>query len=418
MITSESIDLRRFVRPGDTIIVGQGPGEPQELVRALIEQRHLLGGVRVFIGATYTSAFRPEHADAIEFVSIGVVGRAAALADAGVLTVFPAHFGTLPMLMRQGRMQADVVFAQMSPARSGVHSLGTLSDYLVCACEIAPTVLAEINPRVPYTTGDVLVPSSRVAGSVYSDYPLIDVDRRSPSAQEDAIGRRVAELIPDGATIQFGIGTLPDAILGHLRSKRDLGVHSGLISDTVMELVEAGVVTNARKEIDRGVTVAGSLYGSPTLHQWAVDNPSVTMRNVEYTHNATVLGRLETFHAINSAIEIDLTGQISAEVVGGRHLGLVGGQGSFARAAVFAERGRSILALPSTAKGDASRIVHRFGDGIVSSGRSDADLVVTEHGVADLRGATLLQRVERLIAVAAPEHRDDLERQARGAATG
>lgn len=415
------IDLRRFVRPGDTIIVGQGPGEPQALVAALIEQRHALGGVRVFIGATYTGAFRPEHADALEFVSIGVVGRAAALADAGVLTIFPAHFGTLPMLMRQGLMRADVVFAQVSEVREvagrgPVHSLGVLSDYLYPACHIAPVVIGEVNSNVPFTTGDVLVPASRFAGYVHSDTPLVEVDRRTPSAEEDMIGRRVAEIVPDGATIQFGIGTLPDAILSHLRNKRDLGVHSGLISDAVMELVVAGVVTNARKEVDRGITVAGSLYGSPRLHAWAADPASgVVMRDVEHTHNALVLGQLSTLHSINSAIEIDLTGQISAEVVGGRHLGLVGGQGSFARAAVFAEHGRSILALPSTAKGGASRIVARFADGIVSSGRADADLVVTEHGVADLRGATLAQRTERLIAIAAPHHRPTLLSQSQSA---
>jgi len=269
-------------------------------------------------------------------------------------------------------------------------------------------VLAEINPRVPFTTGDVLVPTSRITAAVHNDVPLVPVARRTPSAEEDIIGRLVASVVPDGATIQFGIGTLPDAILSHLGDKNDLGVHSGLISDAVVDLVERGVITNARKEIDRGVTVAGSLLGTVRLHEWVTGNPSVMMRNVEYTHNAGVLGQLGTLHAINSAIEIDLTGQISAEVVGGRHLGLVGGQGSFARAACFAEHGRSILALPSTAKSGATRIVHRFSDGIVSSGRSDADLIVTEHGIADLRGASLTERRERLIAIAAPEHREQL----------
>ncbi|CAB4863054.1 unannotated protein [freshwater metagenome] len=408
-MTGTQIDLTRYVKPGDTIIIGQGAGEPQALVQALIEQRHSLGGVRVYIGASYTGAFRPEHADAIEFISIGVVGRTAALADAGVLTIIPAHFGSLPMLMRRGVLRPDVVLAQMTPANAeGVHSLGAVCDYLSNAVEMSPCVLAEINPRVPFTIGDVLVPSSRIAGFVHNDVPLVPVERRTPSSEEDIIGRLVASVVPDGATIQFGIGTLPDAILSHLGDKKDLGVHSGLISDAVVDLVERGVITNARKEIDRGLTVAGSLLGTERLHEWVTGNPSVVMRNVEYTHNAGVLGRLGSLHAINSAIEIDLTGQISAEVVGGRHLGLVGGQGSFARAACFAEQGRSILALPSTAKSGATRIVHRFSDGIVSSGRSDADLIVTEHGIADLRGASLVERRQRLIAIAAPEHREQL----------
>lgn len=409
-MSADSIDLRRFVRPGDTIIVGQGPAEPRSLVEALIEQRHSLGGrVRVYLGATYTGLFRPEHADVLDFVSIGVVGRASVLADAGVLTIIPAHFGTLPMLMREGRLRPDVVFAQLSPAnRDGVHSLGLTSDYLIHAVEQAGVVLAEINPNVPFTLGDTMVPGSRVTASVVDERPTVEVDRRTPSAQEDAIGRLVASVVPDGATIQFGIGTLPDAILSHLGDKNDLGVHSGLISDAVMELTERGVVTNARKEIDRGVTIAGSLYGSTVLHRWAENNPAVISRSVLYTHNATVLGQLGSLHAINSAVEIDLTGQISAEVVGGRHVGLVGGQGSFARAALFSPHGRSILALPSESKNGVSRIVARFGDGIVSSGRSDADLVVTEHGIADLRGASLAERTERLIAIAAPHHRPTL----------
>jgi len=412
-VSAASIDLRRYIRPGDTIIVGQGPAEPRSLVEALIEQRRSLGGrVRVYIGATYTGLFQPEHADVLEFVSIGVVGRASVLADAGVLTIIPAHFGTLPMLMRERRLRPDVVFAQLSPPNGdGVHSLGLVSDYLIHAVEEAGVVLAEINPNVPFTLGDTMVPGTRVAASVVDERPTVDVDRRTPSAQEDAIGRLVASVIPDGATIQFGIGTLPDAILSHLGDKNDLGVHSGLISDAVMELTERGVVTNARKEIDRGVTIAGSLYGSATLHRWAERNPKVISRSVLYTHNATVLGQLGSLHAINSAVEIDLTGQISAEVVGGRHIGLVGGQGSFARAAVFAQGGRSILALPSESKNGVSRIVARFGDGIVSSGRSDADLIVTEHGIADLRGASLAERTERLIAIAAPHHRDLLRSQ-------
>lgn len=407
------IDLRNYVRPGDTIIVGQGPAEPRSLVEALIEQRHALGGrVRVYIGATYTGLFKPEHADVLDFVSIGVVGRASALADAGVLTIIPAHFGTLPMLMRERRLRPDVVFAQVSPPNAdGVHSLGLTTDYLIHAVEDAGVVLAEINPNVPFTLGDTMVPASRIAASVVDERPPVDVDRRTPSAQEDAIGRLVASVVPDGATIQFGIGTLPDAILSHLGDKNDLGVHSGLISDAVMELTERGVVTNARKEIDRGVTVTGSLYGSPALHRWAERNPKVMSRSVLYTHNATVLGQLGSLHSINSAVEIDLTGQISAEVVGGRHVGLVGGQGSFARAAVFAQGGRSILALPSESKNGVSRIVARFGDGIVSSGRADADLIVTEHGIADLRGASLAERVERLIAIAAPHHRSTLTSQ-------
>ena len=201
--------------------------------------------------------------------------------------------------------------------------------------------------------------------------------------------------------MQFGVGGTPDAVLAALGDKHDLGVHSGLISDAVVDLVEAGVVTNARKPIDTGLTVTGAIVGTERLYRWAHRNPSLLMRPVSYTHNPQVLSSFDTFFAINAAIEVDLGGQINAEMVNGTYIGAVGGQGAFARAGAAAPHGRSIIALPSTAaSGTISRIVARLGDAVTSTPRADADLVVTEHGVADLRGATLRQR-----ARAADRHR-------------
>ena len=220
----------------------------------------------------------------------------------------------------------------------------------------------------------------------------------------------MAAIVPDGATIQIGIGGTPDAVLARLRDRRDLGIHSGLLSDAVVELIEAGAVTNARKEHDRGVTVTGSLLGTARLYAWADGNPSLALRSLDHTHDPTVLAGLRSLHAINSAIEVDLTGQVNAEVVGGRYVGAVGGQGAFARAGSMAPAGRSIIALPATAAGGTvSRIVPRLAAATVTTPRADADLVVTEHGVADLRGATLGERRERLLAIAAPHLRDGLD---------
>jgi acetyl-CoA hydrolase len=415
-MTAADLDLSRHIRPGDTVLIGQSTGEPRSLVEALVAQRHELGGITVFIGSSYAGLLLPEHADAFRFVGYGSVGRTGALVRAGVVDMHPIHFGALPGLIRSGRIPVDVALAQVSPpGPAGTHSLGLVTDYLATAVGVARTVLGEVNARVPYTYGDTAVAPARFAATVTDDRPLIEVERRAPLPEDERIGQLIAELLPDGATIQFGIGGTPDAVLASLGGHRDLGVHSGILSDAFVDLVEAGVVTNARKEIDTGVSVTGALLGTERLYGWARENRALSMRTSAYTHDGTVLASLGTLHAINSAVEVDLTGQINGESAAGRYVGLVGGQPAFARAALMSPTGRSIVAMPSTAQGGAvSRIVARLGDGIVSTARADADLVVTEHGVADLRGATLRERAIRLTAIADPRHREALEAAVRG----
>jgi acyl-CoA hydrolase len=405
------IDLRPFIRPGDAVLVGQATAEPRALVEALIEQRHQLAPLRLFVGTTYTGLLRPEHADAFRFTGFGAVGQTAALVQAGVLDVLPVHIGSIPSLIRSGRIPVDVALVQLSaPRPDGTHSAGLVTDYVLPAIDVARTVIAEINPRVPFTHGDTIVAADRLAATVVDERPLIRVEQRAPLPEDAAIGARIAALIPDRATIQFGIGGTPDAVLGSLGSHRDLGVHSGLLSDAFVDLVEAGVVTNRHKELDRGVTVSGALFGTDRLYDWARDNEALSMRTSLYTHGGAVLAGYGSFWAINSAVEVDLSGQINGESAGGRYVGTVGGALAFARAAITSPHGRSIVALPSTARGGSvSRIVARLADGVVSTPRADADLVVTEHGVADLRGATLGERVERLVAIADPGHREALE---------
>ena len=202
-----------------------------------------------------------------------------------------------------------------------------------------------------------------------------------------------------------------DALGHHLHVKTDLGIHSGVIGDTTLSLMESGVVTNARKEIDSGLTVTGALFGTQRLYDWADRQPTLQLRPLAYTHDASVLANFSTFFAVNGAVEVDLTGQINSEMVGGRHVGAVGGQLDFANAAMASRHGRSIVGLPSTAAGGTvSRITARMTDSIVSTTRADADLIVTEFGIADLRGATVRQRRERLIAIAHPDHREALRR--------
>jgi acetyl-CoA hydrolase len=406
------IDLRAHIRRGDTVLVGQSTGEPRGLVETLIRQRHDLGAVTVFVGGMTSGLFQPEHADVLHFVGYGAIGRTGVLSRAGVLDVVPAHLGSLPDLFASGAIPVDVVLCQLSSSDAdGRHSFGLIADYLPAAIAAARVTIAEINPNVPYTFGPTVDASDDRLITVDDNRPLPEVKRRIPSQEERAIAAQVAALVPDGATIQFGVGGAPDAVVAALGDKRELGIHTGLLGDAVLDLVEAGAITNTRKPVDVGRTVTGAIVGTERLYRWAHSNPGLVMRPVSYTHNSRVLSAFDTFYAINAALEVDLSGQINAEMLNGTYVGAVGGQGAFARAGAAATHGRSIIALPSTAAdGAISRIVGRLGDAITSTPRSDADLVVTEHGVADLRGATLRQRAERLIAIAAPAHRDALRR--------
>ena len=271
-------------------------------------------------------------------------------------------------------------------------------------------MLGEVNPAVPWTHGSVHLTAGDFALLVDAQHPPIDMPRAAPSVIDQAIAGHIAGWVQDGATLQVGIGKLPEAVLSLLHGHRDLGLHSGAIGDGIAALAEAGVLTNARKCIDTGVGIAGILMGGERLRRWAHLNPRLALRGTEYTHHPEVLASLNQLVAINSAIEVDLTGQVNAEVAGGVYVGAVGGAVDFLRGAARSPGGLPIVALPATAKG-ATRIVARLS-GPVSTPRCDAGLIITENGVADLRGQALSRRVQRMIDIAAPEHREQLERQA------
>ena len=387
------------------------------MVEALIEQRHALGGVTVFVGASFTGLFRPEHADALRFVGFGGVGTSSILTRAGVLDVIPCHLAALPELFARGCPKIDVTLTQVSPPdASGNHSCGLVADYIGAAMASARVSLAEVNPNVPFSFGHPLIPAAAFSAIVTDDRPLIEVERRAPTDIDRAIGAYVASIVPDRATLQVGVGATPDAVLGGLRDRRHLGIHTGLMTEALLDLVEAGAITNAHKGIDEGRSVTGALFGTKRLYRFADRNPSLSVAPLSYTHDARTLASLRRFHAVNAAIEVDLTGQSNGELIAGSFVGTVGGHGSFARAAALAPDGRSILMLASTAQqGKVSRIVSRLADGVVSTARADADLVVTEHGIADLRGATESQRTARMVAIADPRFREDLERAAKAA---
>ncbi|MBU9294359.1 acetyl-CoA hydrolase [Burkholderia multivorans] len=403
--------LSSLIRPGDTVMWGQSHAEPVTLMRALVAQRHSFKRIRVFLGIGLADVLTPEHADAIDFLAYCGSGANRKLARANVLDILPAHYSQLPELIRSGALRIDVVMLQVSPPdEHGRYSLGLAREYLVEALKHARAIVAEVHPDVPWTYGGPFLRAADIDLLVTSDTPFPDAAETTPGPVELAIGQHVASLVEDGATLQTGIGAIPDAVMAALHDKRDLGVHTGSIGDGIAALCEAGVVTNARKTIDAGITVGGVIIGSARVRRFAHRNPALELRGTEYTHNPHVLRRIERFTAINSAVEVDLTGQVNAEVVGGTYVGAVGGVGDFLRAAQASRGGVPIVALPSTA-GAHSRIVTTLS-GPVTVPRSDACVIVTEYGIADLRGLSLAQRVPKMIAIAHPDHRERLARAA------
>lgn len=406
--------LQDLVRAGDTLWWGQATAEPLTLTRALVAHRHALaqgGRLRVFVGIGGSDTLRPEQADVIDFFGYAASGPHRALAQAGVLDIVPSHYSHIPGLIRQGLLPADVVLLQVSPPdEQGRYSLGLVHEYLPAALEKARVVIGEVNPEIPWTHGSVQLKAGDFALLVDAEHAPLEQARGLPGSAEQAIARHIADRVEDGATLQVGIGNLPEAVLSALHGRRDLGLHSGAIGDGIAALAEAGVLTNARKGRDAGVGIAGILMGGERLRRWAHRNPALALRGSDYTHHPEVLASLNQLVAINSAVEVDLTGQINAEVAGGVYVGALGGAVDFLSGAARSRGGLPIVALPATAKG-ATRIVAQLS-GPVSTPRCDAGLIVTEHGVADLRGQPLSRRVQRLLDIAAPAHRADLERQA------
>jgi acyl-CoA hydrolase len=407
-IRLEDLDFSSIVRPGDRIVWGAGP---PALVAKLLEQRNRIGRAEIFLAG---GRVRPEQADVLSFTSFGAMGNRA-LARGGVLHVIPAHLSALNPWFENGVLPADVVLVQLSgPDESGRYSFGTSHDYAPAAMRRARFVIAEVNDQLPWTFCEPPVDHSRIDVIVRTSRRPAQMEVEPVAAVEQEIARHVAQYIDDGSTIQIGIGAIPDAVLAGLGDRRELGIHSGLITDRVADLIEQGVVTNSRKLLDTGITTTAILAGSTRLYTFAHKNSSVRLFTYAHTHNLRVLCRLDKFVAINSAVEVDLTGQVNAEIASGVYVGGTGGQGDFVRGAMMAARGHSIIALPSTAReGAVSRIVPVLKDVPATTPRSDADIIVTEFGAAELRGQPIDQRIRRMIGISHLSFRDALQREAR-----
>lgn len=379
------MQLSRWIRPGDGVIFGQACAEPQTLVEALVAQRAEYTGATLFMGVNWSGTVKPEHADHLRLTAYCGSGLNRKLADAGVLDIHPHPYSQLATLIRQKRIRADVVLVQVSPPNArGEYSLGLSAEYLVPALEVCRSVIAEVNERVPWTFSERLLKKSDFASMIETSREPVTLPYGAPGPQELAVARNALEFIPDGATLETGLGALPDAVLQLLGDRKDLRIHSGSVGDGVAALMQKGVVAGVQ---------GGTLMGTRRLFDFAHENPKLRLRSIEYTHNARVLGGIERFVAINSAIEVDTTGQVNAEVAKGSYLGAVGGALDFVRAANQSPGGVSLMLLP------AARIVETL-QGPVATPRSEAGVIVTERGAADLRGCTLRERLERMRAIA------------------
>lgn len=403
-----AIDFAALVRPGDTVLFAECASEPLSLAEVFLAQRYALTDVSVFVGMGLAGTFRAEHADAIRFHSYGALGTTRRLADAAVLDIVPVSMGRIPRLLAARRMVFDVVMIALPPPRpDGRYSLGLTALYLRDAIHHARVVIAEVSSALPTLRGisvgpediDVIVPSDRAPPEL-AVHPPDDVARR--------IAGHIAPYVEDGATLQLGVGSVPEALTCLIGDRRDLGIHSGLLSKGLAGLIERGAATGARKSRKPGIATIGSVMGDAALYRFVERNAAIELAGVDETH----LGAIEQDNmvAVNGALSVDLQGQVNGEMAGSRFVGAIGGQPDFARAAAQAPGGRSIIALnASPGDGSASGITAR-PLARVSTPRTDVDVVATQFGAAELQGCDEAERRRRLIAIADPRHRDALER--------
>ncbi|MGQ5488171.1 acetyl-CoA hydrolase/transferase family protein [Thauera sp. ZXT1-4] len=411
-------DAANLIRNGDTIVVPTGVGEPPALLHALSERRHELRDVAVsqILPLRRFAYFDPDTRANVRHDAYFFGGASRPGGQAGWIDYVPAYFSELPMLLDRGLLPAEVVVSMASPMdEHGYFSLSLAPDYTMAAVRRARVVLLEVNPNVPFANGDCLVHVSQVAGIVESEDALFEVGLPEIGSVQEAIGKYVADLIDDGATLQIGYGGIPDAVVMQLKHKHDLGIHTEMLGDGILSLIEAGAVTNRRKTFMPGRTVATFALGSHRLYRTMHRNPGIEMHPVDFTNDPYVAARNDNLCAINATMQIDLIGQCGSESLGHLPYSGTGGQVDFVRAANRSKGGKAFIVLPSTAKGGTvSRIAPVLSPGThVTTSKNDINYVVTEYGVAQLRGKTAKQRAEALIGIAHPDFRGELREAAR-----
>jgi 4-hydroxybutyrate CoA-transferase len=406
------------IRSGDQIYLQCAAATPEVLLEALVARAPDLEDV----GVVHLHCegpgphLAPDMAGHFRHRALFIGPNARAAVNEGRADYVPVFLSDVPLLFRSGSIRLDAVFVNATPPDAhGFCSLGVSVEAMHAAIAAAKTVIVQFNKAMPRTLGESFIHVDEIDLAIEVDQVPYALHQPAIGDVEQRIGEFIAELVPDGATLQLGIGAIPSAAALHLTHRHDLGVHTEMFSDAIVDLVEAGAVTGARKERNRGKIVAAFLMGSQRLYDFVNDNPMVEMRSVDFTNDTHVIRSFQTMTAINSAIEVDVTGQVVADSIGDRLYSGVGGQMDFIRGAALAEDGRAIIALPSTAgDGSVTRIVShiRPGAGVVTT-RAHVRTIVTEYGVAQLFGRTIRERVEALIAIAHPDHRDALRFEAR-----
>ncbi len=407
----------KVIQSNSRIYLGGGAGVPQVLQRALVGRAAELRNVEVvhiltFAGSEYLA---PEYKASFRHRALFIGDTSRAAVSEGRADFVPISLSEIPQLIRVGKMPIDVALIQVTPPdEHGCCSFGVEVGVTKPAAQAAKKVIAEVNAQMPRVLGDSFINISKIDKIIEVDYPLPEAPQGGFSKVHKKIGERIADMIPDGATIQLGLGSIPDAVLHHLYDKRDLGIHSELFSDGVIDLVERGVITNEKKTLHNGKIVAGFVFGSQRLYKFVHDNAMIELHPTDYVNDPLVIAQNEKMISINSAIEVDLTGQVCADSIGSQFYSGIGGQVDFVRGAARSHGGKPIIALQSTFKDEQmSRIVPQLkpGAGVVTS-RGDVHYVVTEFGVASLHGKSIRERAQELIQIAHPKFREELERYA------
>jgi acyl-CoA hydrolase len=410
-------DAVSLVRDGDAVVVPIGVGEPPALLRALSQRRRDFLDVSVFqlLPLSKQEYFDRETTHHVRHTSAFLGGASRSGAHEGWIDYTPAHFSEIPGMITRGYLPCDVVLARASAMdEHGYFALGLSADYTMAAIEKARAVVLEVSPQVPFTFGDCHIHVSQVAAVVENDDPLIELPAPSIGDVEHAIAEHVAQMIPDGATLQIGIGAIPDAVVQQLSSKNDLGVHTEMFGDGILRLLEGGNITNQRKNLHHGKMLATFALGSAALYEYMHRNPSLEMHPVDVTNDPVLAGQNDNLHSINGTLQVDLIGQCGSESLGFKPYSGTGGQVDFVRASNRSRGGKAFIVVPSTAKGGTvSRIVPTLSPGThVTTGKNDVNYVVTEYGAAQLRGRSARERARALIEIAHPDFRAELSEQA------
>ncbi len=410
---AEAVSL---VKSGDRVFFQGAAMTPKILIEALVDRHNELEKVEIFHihtegPARYT---REPYRRSFYVNSCFAAGNVRDTINSEYGAYIPIFLSEIHLLFRKNILPLDVAFIQVSPPdKHGYCSLGVSVDITLPAIQTAKTVIAQINPRVPRTHGDGIIHMSRISAAIEVDTPIHSHDPETPSEIEIQIGKHVAELIEDGATLQMGIGGIPNVVLNNLMNHKRLGIHTEMFSDGILPLIEKGIITGEEKEVKTGKIVTCFALGSQKLYDFIDDNPVVHFKEAAYTNDTAVIRKNPKVTAINSAIEIDLTGQVCADTIGNYQYSGVGGQMDFIRGASLSEGGKAIIAMPSVTTKGFSKIVPYLKEGAgVTTTRAHVHYIATEYGVVNLYGKNLKQRANALISIAHPNHREMLEKEA------